>query len=159
VRGSAEIRSLSTVRFGSVGFFFVTGEELARLPTLEVLSDGTWRDSGPQPKTFRLLEPSSGGGGLVQVEGQTLQLTMIQFELLALLENRMRQEGAVPAAVRGFVSSHEILASLSWDTRMPDDNHLKQLVRRVRRSFDRAGLPSPIESRQRFGYRLSFVPT
>ena len=94
----------------------------------------------------------------MEVEGITVQLTMIQFELLALLDQRMRREADVPAAVRGFVSSHEILASLSWDTSAPDDNHLKQLVRRIRRLFERAGLPSPIDSRQRFGYRLGFVP-
>lgn len=158
VDGWAVLEPMSAVRFGSIGFFFVTGKALSRLPVLEVLSDGTWRDSGPESRAFGLLEPSGGGGGLVQVEGRTVQVTTAQFELLALLDKRMQEEGEVPAAVRGFVSSHEILATLSWDTSHPDDNHLKQLVRRIRRTFDRSGLPSPIESRQRFGYRLSFVP-
>ncbi len=158
VQRSAPLESLSVVRFGSIGFFFVTGAALDRLPRLELQSDDTWRDSGPEERAFALLEPSGGGGGLAQIAGKTVQVTPVQFELLALLDRQMDKERSVPAAVRGFVSSHEIVATLSWDTPHPGDSHLKQLVRRVRRAFDRSGLPNPIESRQRFGYRLGFVP-
>jgi DNA-binding response OmpR family regulator len=70
----------------------------------------------------------------------------------------MLAESSQPAQVRGFVRSSELLASIAWDTREPDDNHLKQLIRRARRLLIRAGLGDLIESRQRFGYRLRVVP-
>jgi DNA-binding response OmpR family regulator len=70
----------------------------------------------------------------------------------------MEEESKVDERVRGFVRSSELLASLSWDTARPDDNHLKQLVRRARRSLARAGIADVIESRHGFGYRLRIVP-
>jgi DNA-binding response OmpR family regulator len=60
--------------------------------------------------------------------------------------------------VRGFVRSTELLASLSWDTARPEDNHIKQLVRRVRQALARASMGDLIESRHGFGYRLRVRP-
>lgn len=105
-----------------------------------------------------IAEPTGGGGGVLQVGDVSVQLSVNQADLLRLLAKRMLEESSQPAQVRGFVRSSELLASIAWDTRDPDDNHLKQLIRRARRLLIRAGLGDLIESRQRFGYRLRVVP-
>src|SRR5262249_60573331 len=87
-------------------------------------------DVGLATIQIKLAEPSGGGGGLVKVDNRELQLTPIQFELFALLARRMASEVDANAQVRGFVRSSELLGALSWDTRDPSENHLKQLVRR-----------------------------
>jgi pSer/pThr/pTyr-binding forkhead associated (FHA) protein len=115
-------------------------------------------DVGLATIQIKLAEPSGGGGGLVKVDHRELQLTPIQFELFALLARRMASEVDANAQVRGFVRSSELLGALSWDTRDPSENHLKQLVRRVRRAMIRAGIGDLLESRHRFGYRLRVIP-
>jgi DNA-binding response OmpR family regulator len=70
----------------------------------------------------------------------------------------MADEAHQPDMVRGFVRTSELIADLSWDTRDPGDNHVKQLVRRVRRALIKAEIGDLIESRHRFGYRLRAIP-
>lgn len=106
-----------------------------------------------------IIEPTGGGGGMLQLGDISIQLSASQLELVTLLARRMREESDQPAQVRGFVRSSELVGSLSWDTRAPDDNNVKQLVRRTRRQLIRAGLGDLIESRQRFGYRLRLIPS
>jgi pSer/pThr/pTyr-binding forkhead associated (FHA) protein len=108
--------------------------------------------------SISLVEPTGGGGGLVTVIGKQVQLTTTQFELVALLVKRMSSEGHQSPLVRGFVRSSELIADLSWDTKDPGDNHVKQLVRRVRRALIKAEIGDLIESRHRFGYRLRAIP-
>lgn len=108
--------------------------------------------------TMRLIEPSGGGGGFLETADQRVQLTATQFAFLQILTVRMTGELAQPEAVRGFIRSSELLADLPWDTPHPEENHLKQLVRRVRRSLTRAGLGNMVESRRGFGYRLRVTP-
>jgi len=107
---------------------------------------------------FKLHEPTGGGGGLIEVDGKQVQLTTTQFELMALMIKRMASEGHQPELVRGFVRSSELIADLSWDTREPSENHVKQLVRRVRRALVKSEIGDLIESRHRFGYRLRAIP-
>jgi hypothetical protein len=115
-------------------------------------------DIGLPQMRFRLHEPTGGGGGLVEVDGKQVQLTTTQFELMALMIKRMAEERHQPELVRGFVRSSELIADLSWDTREPSENHVKQLVRRVRRALLKAEIGDLIESRHRFGYRLRAIP-
>jgi pSer/pThr/pTyr-binding forkhead associated (FHA) protein len=107
---------------------------------------------------FQMHEPTGGGGGLVEVDGKQVQLTTTQFELMALMIRRMAAEEHQPELVRGFVRSSELIADLSWDTREPSENHVKQLVRRVRRALIKSEIGDLIESRHRFGYRLRAIP-
>lgn len=115
-------------------------------------------DSGLPLVPLAIVEPTGGGGGVLEIAGVSLQLSQNQVELITTLAKRMRDEAHQPAQVRGFVRSSELISQLSWDTRDPDDTHLKQLVRRARRQLMRAGLGDLIESRQRFGYRLRMIP-
>lgn len=115
-------------------------------------------DVGLPVLAFRMHEPTGGGGGVIEVDSKQVQLTATQFELMALMIRRMSAESHQPELVRGFVRSSELIADLSWDTREPTENHVKQLVRRVRRALVKAEIGDLIESRHRFGYRLRAVP-
>lgn len=110
--------------------------------------------SGLRAVDLTFASPSGGGGGVVEVDGRTAQLTEVQYQLVRLLAERMIAEEGRDERVRGFVRSTELLATLPWDTARPEDNHIKQLVRRVRRTLVRSEIGDLIESRQGFGYRL-----
>ncbi|KAB2904396.1 MAG: FHA domain-containing protein [Kofleriaceae bacterium] len=181
---STTLRAGDRIHVGQVGFYFLP--DGANLPpvTLDPAAANTLRPSDrvaapPSPGltqveaaefdsentdvglphlTMRLNEPTGGGGGLVEIDGKHVQLTTTQFEFFALLVRRMASEETQPHLVRGFVRTSELIGDLSWDTREPGDNHVKQLVRRVRRALVKAEVGDLIESRHRFGYRLRVVP-
>jgi pSer/pThr/pTyr-binding forkhead associated (FHA) protein len=171
------------VRFGHIAFYFI--EDVARLPPprlgrtmtatirpldrsaigtvaqtfpIEPLAEEERTDVGLPVMSFKMHEPTGGGGGLIEVDGKQVQLTTTQFELMALMIRRMATEMHQPELVRGFVRSSELIADLSWDTREPSENHVKQLVRRVRRALIKSEIGDLIESRHRFGYRLRAIP-
>jgi hypothetical protein len=170
------------IAVSTIGFYFL--DDATNLPDVDAdpISAETIRRTGrltldnippPPPDEFeeeehtavglpvsdiKLHEPTGGGGGLVSVDGKQVQLTATQFELIALLVKRMAEEGHQPDLVRGFVRTSELIADLSWDTRDPGDNHVKQLVRRVRRALIKADIGDLVESRHRFGYRLRVIP-
>ena len=129
-----------------------------RFPDVQVFVEEERTDVGLPLMSFKLHEPTGGGGGLVEADGKQVQLTTTQFELMALMVRRMAAEVHQPELVRGFVRSSELIADLSWDTREPSENHVKQLVRRVRRALIKAEIGDLIESRHRFGYRLRAIP-
>ena len=130
---------------------------LPQVGTAEI-GDEERTDVGLPTMSFRMHEPTGGGGGLIEADGKQVQLTTTQFELMALMIRRMASESHQPELVRGFVRSSELIADLSWDTREPSENHVKQLVRRVRRALMKAEIGDLIESRHRFGYRLRAIP-
>jgi pSer/pThr/pTyr-binding forkhead associated (FHA) protein len=170
------------LRFGHIAFYFV--EDVTRLPAprigrtmtatirpvdgsmvvnektfpIEPLVEDEHTDVGLPVMSFKMHEPTGGGGGLIEVDGKQVQLTTTQFELMALMIRRMAGELHQPELVRGFVRSSELIADLSWDTHDPSENHVKQLVRRVRRALQKSEIGDLIESRHRFGYRLRAIP-
>jgi len=168
------------IRFGHIAFYLV--DDVARLPPAKSARTTTTTikpqnlplnrlaqtadsdfgeehtDVGLPEMRFKLHEPTGGGGGLIEVDGKQVQLTTTQFELMALMIKRMASESHQPELVRGFVRSSELIADLSWDTREPSENHVKQLVRRVRRALMKSEIGDLIESRHRFGYRLRAIP-
>jgi hypothetical protein len=115
-------------------------------------------DVGLPTMPLKLAEPTGGGGGVLEIGSVSIQLSTNQTELISVLAKRMLDEAHQPSQVRGFVRTSELLGTLSWDTRDPDDNHVKQLIRRLRRLLIREGLGDLIESRHRFGYRLRLIP-
>lgn len=124
-------------------------------PALVGVDDET-TDAGLPTVDLRVLEAPSGGA--LQLGTVTVTLSANQVRLIAVLAQRMAAEAAQPGFVRGFVRSSELLGTLPWDSADPDDNHVKQLVRRTRRQLVRGGLGDLIEARQRFGYRLRVIP-
>jgi hypothetical protein len=177
VTGPVQITSHGAIFFGDVGMYFVTPpptsppKPIRMRPTDPPPKRGALASiprlyepdpDAEEPATFmglpavdlHLASPSGGGGGVIAVDRHTAQLTVIQYALLHVLVERVRAEENLDERVRGFVRSTELLATLPWDTPRPDDNHIKQLVRRVRRTLVRANIGDLIESRQGFGYRL-----
>lgn len=172
------LASGARVVFGQVGFYFVADAPVlpaieldpsfsATVPTtdagpgVDVTTD--WEDIGTavgmRSLRIRLAEPTGGGAGFVEVGNKRVTLAGIQFELMAALVKRMLDDVHQPQLVRGFVRSTELIETLSWDTSQPTHDHIKQLVRRVRRVLTRANIGDLIEARYRFGYRLRVIPT
>jgi hypothetical protein len=187
IEGPVVVQNADRVRFGHIAFYIVFDiarlppPKITRTVTTTIRPPNLVADPLPPPPApkpiahdfedaeettnvglpeiaFKLHEPTGGGGGLVEVDGKQVQLTTTQFELMALMIKRMASESHQPELVRGFVRSSELIADLSWDTREPSENHVKQLVRRVRRALIKSEVGDLIESRHRFGYRLRAIP-
>jgi len=153
------------VRFGDIEFFFVTTEvplppqpERIDVPTLRAPAATT------QPLPVRrttvsieLQAPRGGGGGVAVIAGRPVQLTTPQYELMALLVQRMREDAGKPEGDRGYVAMNELMR-LSLDVSDPGDDHVRQLVRRVRRALLKADIGDLIEVKRGVGYRLRVVP-
>jgi hypothetical protein len=158
------VRDGERIRFGSISFFFL--EDVGAAPKCDTALDGfTQRvvngviKTKEMPRlrvhdiTVELREPSGGGGGMAIIDGRHVQLTLPQFELVSLLYQRARV-GTEHEDVRGFVHPMELARVISLDTAMPTEDHVRQLVRRLRRVLFKAGITNVIESRYGAGYRL-----
>lgn len=170
------LKDRDRITFGQVGFYFALDREGLVEADASDVSSRTLRPGDatavklvrpePSESTFaglpsiemKFLEAPSGGGGYLQLAGKQLQLTDTQFAMLLTLARRMAGETEVAPIVRGFVPSGQLIADLPWDTPNPGENHLKQLIRRVRALLDTVALGTLIESRRGFGYRLRAVP-
>lgn len=172
--GPRALVSGDRLSFGAIGFYYAIGtrihadaephlgsrtlrpEDAPRAEKLATPSDST--HAGLPQLGFKLLEPTAGGGGYLLAVGQELQLTDTQLALLRILADRMLAEPDTSSLVRGFVPSGQLIADLPWDSLEPDENNLKQLVRRVRRMLEGIRLAGLIESRRGLGYRLRCIP-
>jgi hypothetical protein len=81
----------------------------------------------------------------------------VQLECLQRLARRMLDEHERPDALRGWVTTAELLAQLSWETPEPGDANVKQVVRTLRAALAPA-IGDLIESRRGAGYRLRVIP-
>jgi pSer/pThr/pTyr-binding forkhead associated (FHA) protein len=182
VSGVVPLTTGNRLVFGDLGFYFVAdlaeeapvsmdplaattirSQERLRFadvaaPPINDFEEAERTDAGLPLLDVRFSEPTGGGGGFVEIDGRQVQLTTTQYEFVKVLIDRMVAEPHQPDMVRGFVRSSELIADLSWDTRDPSENHVKQLVRRVRKVLIKAEIGDLIESRHRFGYRLRAVP-
>jgi hypothetical protein len=164
------------VCFGAVAFYFVEDDghrvaldasqveartlrsaDAAKVPAA-VLDVGDATHGGLARVEARLVEAPAGGGGYFELAGRRIQLSMTQYAMLVMLRDRMVEQHAISSLVRGFVPSGQLIADLPWEAVNPDENNLKQLVRRTRRALDAMQLGGLIESRRGFGYRLRVVP-
>lgn len=170
------------IRIGAVAFFFVADGTGIVVPAVAPMGHTTVRpmrpiargltqtidipDEGGEPNPdaelprvdLELQQPTGGGGGVLDVGGKRVQLTVPQYELMARLVERILAPSQDDETVRGFISLPELAGMLSLDTREPGEDHVRQLVRRVRRACDKAGIGNLIESRYGYGYRLAVMP-
>jgi hypothetical protein len=155
------IRDGERIRFGSIAFFFL--DDVGSTPQLpEPTVDGfTVRGpiemtTKPIPRleikaiTVELREPTGGGGGVAVIDGKSVQLTVPQFEFMSILYQRARSG----SEEQGFVHPAELIRLLSLETAAPNEDHVRQLVRRLRRVLFKAGIQNVIESGYGSGYRL-----
>jgi pSer/pThr/pTyr-binding forkhead associated (FHA) protein len=153
------------LQVASIGFGFARG--VASLPSRVVTELGTRKQASLAPATARrddapptpvvILEPTGGGGAVIEIEQARTRLSSHQLELVDVLAKRMFADRERPEPVRGFVRSSELLDILSRDASEPGDS-IKQLVRRVRRRLLALGVGDLIEARRGFGYRLRIEP-
>jgi hypothetical protein len=171
----APLRSRDIVAFGQVAFYFLADaravpvaeldpraaatlptDHAVRAPAAEELAqEDTY--VGRRFLEMRLYEPTGGGGGVLEVRGHRVQLSPVQLECLRLLAQRMLEDAEQPDALRGFVSTAELLTRLSWETADPGDANAKQVVRKLRSTLAPA-IGDLIESRRGAGYRLRVIP-
>lgn len=161
IDGETRLRDGDQVRFGEVKLFFL--DEVLAPPDVDTGSLGAFTVRGPfrraqsEPPaaqlTIELREPTGGGGGVAVIDGIPVQLTLPQFELIALLWQRAR------GGTGGFVHASELVRTLSLDSAEPGEDHVRQLVRRLRRILFKAGIDGLVESRYGSGYRLALLRT
>lgn len=176
VTDAVPLASGDVVTFANVSFFFVTPavqlpaaeRGIAAVETVRPDSHATLirqQDAGEEDTfpglpevSMALVEPTGGGGGFLEFGDKRVQLSLGQFELLSLLAERMLADKGQPELVRGFLRTTEIISHISWDSNAPEESHVKQLIRRVRRLLVGAGIGNLIEGRRQLGYRLRVVP-
>jgi hypothetical protein len=147
------------VAFGEVRFYISTRE----VPAI-ALDTGPGRTSPSRAdeimlsvvlrsgdRTVELVERP--GGGVARTGEHAIELAALEFSLLRELVER-RRGGTDPE--RAFVAYQELSSSLDFKSVAADSDNVRELVRRVRRKLDAAGVTDLIESRQRVGYRLAW---
>ncbi len=146
------------IRFGDIAMFLVdTAPRLEQRYDIPTYRLPKGQVPGLPELAMSLHVPSGGGGAFAVIDGKRIQLTTPQYELLELLADRMRKDAGKPDASRGFVALSE-LGRLSLDVPDPGEQHVRQLVYRVRRALLNAGVGDLIEVRRSVGYRLRVVP-
>lgn len=161
VDGETQLRDGQRIQLGDIRFFFVDQSAAYHVDAsaAPVLGSHTARGvllkaAEPEPPpphriTLEVREPTGGGGGIATIDGKSVSLTLPQLELLQLLYERAQQGGD------GFVHPIELIRRLSLDSSDPTEDHIRQLVRRLRRVLYNAGINGLIESGYGVGYRLS----
>jgi pSer/pThr/pTyr-binding forkhead associated (FHA) protein len=145
------------VVFGDIGFVFHADRRSIPASTESIPSSATV-ETRQRRIQLVLHKPTTEGAGVVTFGDETVTLGSTQFALLTLLAERYLETKTDSAETRGYVRSIELIAGLPWNTAHPEDNHVKQQVRRIRRAFERIGVPDVIESKHGFGYRLRLPP-
>jgi hypothetical protein len=151
------LRDGERVRFGGVSLFFLASGGVRLEDDPSTLGGYTVRgplaSDGKHEQTIiiELREPTGGGGGVALIGGRQVQLTLPQFEFVSVLYSRAT---AAERKNDGFVHASELVQLLSLDSADPNEDHVRQLVRRLRRVLFKAGIVDLIESRYGAGYRL-----
>ncbi|MDX2090428.1 MAG: FHA domain-containing protein [Kofleriaceae bacterium] len=151
------LRDGERVRFGGISLFFLASAGVGLEDDPSTLGGYTAR--GPlapesldaMTLTIELREPTGGGGGVAVIGGRQVQLTLAQFEFISAL---YRRATAAERKSDGYVHASELMQLLSLDSAEPNEDHVRQLVRRLRRVLFKAGITDLIESRYGAGYRL-----
>lgn len=161
VQGETTLRDGQRIQLGEIRFFFVDESAAYHVnaSATAVLGSHTARGPSsviPEPEqpariTLELREPTGGGGGVAIIDGTLVSVTLPQLELLQILYERAQQGGD------GFVHPNELIRRLSLDSTDPNEDHIRQLVRRLRRVLYNAGVIGLIESGYGVGYRLALV--
>lgn len=158
ITGSVVVPERALVVIGEVGFVLIGDRSTLPAGNLSESHRAT-AQAQLSAGTLRISPPTTEGAGMLAHGDATVMLGSTQFALVRLLAERYLAGANESDELRGFTRSIELIANLPWNTAHPDDNHLKQQVRRVRKALeDKLGLPDAIESRHGLGYRLRVVP-
>ncbi|HVV86526.1 MAG TPA: FHA domain-containing protein [Kofleriaceae bacterium] len=149
------------VRFGEIELYFVDRElPRGRAPTGPGRTAPSRKDrlafvaqfethEGPAIQMTQRVE-----GGMVRQGERQADLARLEFALLRILAVSSREAESPDLAYLAWPSVAEKLEFRSHEA---DSENVRELVRRVRRKLQQAGLPDMIESRHGLGYRLAPV--
>lgn len=156
---AAPLRDGSRVRLGEVELYFVERElPRGRAPT----GPGRTTPSRKDRLAFVAQFESTDGstiqmaqrveGGMVKQGDRQADLARLEFALLRVLALSSR-EAETPEL--SYLQWSAVAEQLEFRSHEADSENVRELVRRVRRKLQQAGLPDLIESRHGLGYRLT----
>jgi DNA-binding winged helix-turn-helix (wHTH) protein len=153
----ASVPHRERVRFGSIAFvLWADPEPPARdvpapsVPTV-VPPGGAVRLEGPD-RAIAILRAARGhtierAPGELEIHGRKVVVPRLQFQLLRALCDAQGE----------YVTSHELVDTLPFQSGSPTPNHVRQVVSTLRTTLERAGLASAmIEGREGLGYRITW---
>lgn len=156
---SARLSDGARLRFGEVALFFVD-RQLARAE--QPTGPGRTAPSRRDQLIFTAALRSANGarielsqrveGGIVRVAGAAVDLGRLEFRLLQVL-TEARRETADPD--QAYLSWSKVADQLDFRSYEADSENVRELVRRVRRKLQQAGIEELIESKHGVGYRIS----
>jgi len=153
----------SLVTFGDVRMWFLSEvtEELAPASTLETTDLRTVIDyrlipaSGPE---LRFLGTAEGGSIKQRRDhgwGDDRDLPLLEFQLLRALCARAHSEADSEEVARGCVSTKRLVDELSFKSRYPNADNVRQVVFRLQRTFAELGVPDIVDVRPGRGYFMT----
>ncbi len=160
---AAPVTDGAQLRFGEVDFFFVD----RNLTSIAASATGPGRTapSRRDKLVFSANVTTTAGtrielaqrveGGVVRAGAARVELARLEFHLLQLLTEARRDAANAELA---YVPWSVVAEKLEFRSYGADSENVRELVRRVRRKLDQAGVPELIESRHGVGYRLSADP-
>jgi hypothetical protein len=148
----------SRLRFGDVALFFVE-QVLPPLPKPE--GPGRTAPTRRDQLVFSARLQTPGGtrvelsqrieGGIVRANDALIDLGKLEFRLLQVLTEARRSAADADLA---YVSWSQIAERLEFRSYEADSENVRELVRRVRRKLQNAGVADLIESKHGVGYRV-----
>ena len=159
VAESARLTEGARLRFGEVAMFFVD-RPLAHAE--QATGPGRTAPSRRDQLIFTAALRGANGsrielsqrveGGIVRVAGAAVDLGRLEFRLLQVL-TEARRETADPD--QAYLSWSRVADQLDFRSYEADSENVRELVRRVRRKLQHAGIEELIESKHGVGYRIS----
>ena len=141
---AAPLTDGAQLRFGEVDLYFV-----------ERVIAGAAATTGPGRTAPSRRDRLVFTAAVTTATGARVELARLEFHLLQLLTEARRDAANPELAYLPWTAVAERLEFRSHDA---DSENVRELVRRVRRKLEHAGVPELIESRHGVGYRLAGDP-
>ena len=155
----ASLAAGARIRIGDVTFYFVD-RPLPRVDPSE--GPGRTAPSRKDQLIFTAALRAANGtrvelsqrieGGVVRVNGSAVDLGRLEFRLLQVL-TEARREARDPD--QAYVPWPKVAEQLDFRSYEADSENVRELVRRVRRKLQQAGIDDLIESKHGVGYRIA----
>jgi len=173
VQGRAPLASVSQLRFGEVGFFFFGRRIDAAVPvrsleTAHAAGAASFRFlvSGEAVELLLLgslaTEEAINSGGVVLHRNRgaedwaEVSLPPLEFHLLRVLCDQAASEAASPSRSRGCVPTKQLAKLLPFQSRYANEENVRQVVRRVRKTLGEIGADAAVEALPGRGYFLAW---
>jgi hypothetical protein len=150
------------IQFGEVALFFFSAVLQVRpkpegpgrtAPTRKdqiIFSARLEMPQGPRIELAQRVE-----GGVLRVRDAAVELGKLEFRLLQVL-TESRQTSPDPE--HAYMSWQQLASRLEFKSHEADSENVRELVRRVRRKLQAAGVQELLESKHGVGYRVSADP-